>query len=251
MTETSWSAAASWWQEEFTAGKDAEYEEQIIPLLRTRITGGGRVLDIGTGEGQLARAAVTAGAGPVIGVDPTAEQVSLARQRGGGVDYVRGSANALPFADGSFDTTVICLVLEHVREFGPAILEAGRVTAEGGRLLLFLNHPLLQAPESGWIDDHVLGEQYWRVGDYLSERETLEEVQKDVFVSFFHRPLHRYVNVLTQAGFAIETMEEPPPPPGFLKRAEEYRAARFIPRLLFLSAEKVRATRNASPNVSS
>jgi hypothetical protein len=34
-------------------------------------------------------------------------------------------------------------------------------------------------------------------------------------------------------------MEEPPPPPGFLERAQEYRDAATIPRLLFLRVEKL------------
>jgi excinuclease ABC subunit C len=50
----------------------------------------------------------------------------------------------------------------------------------GGRFLFFLNHPLLQTPNSGWIDDQVLDppEQYWRIGPYLVEDETIEEVEK-------------------------------------------------------------------------
>ena len=46
----------------------------------------------------------------------------------------------------------------------------------GGSFLLLLNHPLLQTPGSGWIDDHILEEQYWRVGPYLPGDSTLEEV---------------------------------------------------------------------------
>jgi hypothetical protein len=38
-------------------------------------------------------------------------------------------------------------------------------------------------------------------------------------------------------------MEEPPPPPGFLARAQEYRDAATIPRLLFLRSEKLFADR--------
>jgi hypothetical protein len=33
-------------------------------------------------------------------------------------------------------------------------------------------------------------------------------------------------------------MEEPAPPPGFLARAQEYRDAATIPRLLFLLAQR-------------
>ncbi len=110
----------------------------------------------------------------------------------------------------------------------------------GGRFLFFLNHPLLQTPNSGWIDDQVLDppEQYWRIGDYLVEDRTIEEVEKDVFIPFIHRPLSRYVNAMAAAGLVIRRMEEPAPPPGFLARAAEYEAAATIPRLLFLLAEK-------------
>ena len=33
-----------------------------------------------------------------------------------------------------------------------ALAEVGRVLRPGGTFLLFLNHPLLQAPGSGWVD---------------------------------------------------------------------------------------------------
>jgi hypothetical protein len=103
-----------------------------------------------------------------------------------------------------------------------------------------LNHPLMQTPGSGWIDDQVLDppEQYWRIGPYLVEDLSMEEVEKDVFIPFIHRPLSRYVNAMAQAGLFVVHMAEPAPPPGFLARAEEYVEAATIPRLLLLRAEK-------------
>jgi hypothetical protein len=97
---------------------------------------------------------------------------------------------------------------------------------------------LLQVPGSGWIDDHILEEQYWRIGPYLVEDRSVEEVDKGVHVPFVHRPLSRYVNAMASAGLLIHAMDEPPPPPGFLSRAAEYEQAASIPRLLFLRAEK-------------
>jgi SAM-dependent methyltransferase len=120
-----------------------------------------------------------------------------------------------------------------------AIAEVGRVLAPGGRFLFFLNHPLLQAQGSGWIDDTILEEQYWRIGPYLTEDRSLEEVDKDVWIPFIHRPLSRYVNALLDAGLYLTRMEEPAPPPGFLARAAEYLEAATIPRLLFLRSEKL------------
>ena len=74
--------------------------------------------------------------------------------------------------------------------------------APGGRFCFFLNHPLLQTPDSGWIDDQVLDppEQYWRIGPYLPEAVTIEEVEPGVHIRFVHRPLSRYVNALAATG---------------------------------------------------
>jgi hypothetical protein len=63
-------------------------------------------------------------------------------------------------------------------------------------------------------------------------------MDKDIWIPFVHRPLNRYVNAMAAAGLFIERMEEPAPPPGFLERAEEYKDAMTIPRLLFLRAVK-------------
>ncbi|HZN12911.1 MAG TPA: methyltransferase domain-containing protein [Acidimicrobiales bacterium] len=225
-----WEATASWWQDNFTEGVDAEYVEQIIPLAVSHAAGCARVLDVGCGEGQLSRAI------GAVGIDPVWPQLVVARERGG--VYARAAAGALPFDAGVFDAVLACLVFEHIDDAAGAIDEVGRVLRPGGRFLFFLNHPLLQTPGSGWIDDHILEEQYWRIGPYLVEDKTLEEVDKGVFLPFVHRPLSRYVNLLAAAGMLITYMEEPAPPPGFLARAPEYREAATIPRLLFLRAEK-------------
>ena len=151
----------------------------------------------------------------------------------------RADAAALPFADGSFAAVVACLVFEHIETMDEAIAEVGRVLEPGGRFLFLLNHPLLQTPGSGWIDDTILEEQYWRLGPYLVEDQSLEEVEKDIWIPFIHRPLSRYVNAMAAAGLYVTHMDEPTPPPGFLARAAEYKEAATIPRLLALRAEKL------------
>jgi len=233
-----WERNAGWWQEGFTEGADAEYEEQILPLARECIAGARRVLDIGTGEGQIARLAARDGAPVVVGVDPTIAQLRTARERGGAVEYARANADALPFPDASFDAVVVCLVFEHIAQHEPAIAELARVLEPGGRFAFFLNHPLLQAPNSGWIIDHILDEQYWRIGPYLIEDVSMEELAPGVVLPFVHRPLSQYVNAMADNGLLIERMEEPMPPEGFLARAPEYRDAATIPRLLLMLARK-------------
>jgi SAM-dependent methyltransferase len=235
-----WENNAEWWQDAFTEGADAEYEEQILPLIARHLAGATRVLDVGCGEGQVSRlAAGVPGVELVLGVDPTWAQVQEAARRGGGVVLARAEAGSLPFSNGSFDAAVACLVFEHIVDANGAIAEVGRVLATRGKFLFLLNHPLLQTPNSGWIDDTILDEQYWRIGPYLVEDRTMEEVEKGVWIEFIHRPLSQYVNAMADAGLYIIRMVEPSPPPGFLARATEYREAASIPRLLALIAGKM------------
>jgi SAM-dependent methyltransferase len=244
VTADPWEANAAWWQAEFTDGADPEYEEQILPLAAECLFEARDVLDVGCGEGQVSRLAKSLpGVERVVGVDPTWAQLHVAVKRAAGPVYTRGDAARLPFRDGAFDTVVACLVFEHIVALDDAIAEVARVLSTGGRFALFLNHPLLQTPNSGWIDDQILDppEQYWRIGHYLVEDESLEEVEKDVFIPFLHRPLSRYVNALAANGLSIERMEEPAPPAGFLARATEYAAAATIPRLMLLRTVKAEA----------
>jgi ubiquinone/menaquinone biosynthesis C-methylase UbiE len=66
---------------------------------------GERVLDVGCGTGNAALLAAQAGAG-VVGVDPAARLLSVARERaeaaGVSADFVPGTAESLPFPDASF-----------------------------------------------------------------------------------------------------------------------------------------------------
>jgi SAM-dependent methyltransferase len=237
LDPSTWERHAGWWQDGFTEGADAEYVEQILPLARELLSGRQRVLDIGCGEGQLSRLLASDGA-RVVGIDPTSAQVVVAIERGGAACYARGTAQALPVRDATFDGAVACLVFEHIPDHRPAIAEVARVLEPGGRFVLFLNHPLLQTPGSGWIIDHILDEEYWRVGPYLDVDVVMEELAPGVTLPFVHRPLSQYVNALAEVGMVTVRMEEPAPPPGFVARAPEYQGAARIPRLLALVTEK-------------
>lgn len=253
-----WESHAAWWQEEFTDGADPEYVEQILPLVsawmeqRRDETDAPAMVDIGCGEGQISRVAAKLGLS-VVGVDPAFAQVSEAGRRaqwantdptaaGAGRQlYVQGSALDLPLADGAVDMAIACLVFEHIPDVDAALAEVARVLAPGGRFLFLLNHPLLQTPGSGWIDDQMVDppEMYWRVGPYLAEDDVVEEVEKGVFIRFFHRPLSRYLNSAISSGLSLIRMTEPAPPAGFLQRTPEYAQVEAIPRLLVLEFTRV------------
>ena len=235
-----WESHAEWWQREFTDGADPEYVEQILPLVVEWTAGFERVLEVGTGEGQVARAVLAAHGGHVVGIDPIANQIDEAMRRGGGVEFRRAGAESLPFDDASFDAVVCCLVFEHIDAMDEAIAEVARVLRPGGRFVFCLNHPLIQAPGSNLVFDHEVEppEVFWRLGPYLDETATVEEVEKGVHIRFVHRPLSRYINAMADNALLLERMLEPAPPSGFIDRAPEYALAASIPRLLALIARR-------------
>jgi SAM-dependent methyltransferase len=236
-----WEHYARWWIDGFTEGADPEYVEQILPMAAEELAGVTRVLDVGCGDGQITRLAAGLDTVSVaVGIDPTWNQIRVAAERGKASGFARAGADRLPFPAGTFDAVVACLVFEHIDAVDAAIAEIARVLAPGGWFCFFLNHPLLQTPGSGWIDDQIVEppEQYWRIGPYLPEAVTIEEVELDVHIRFVHRPLSRYVNALAANGLFVERMVEPAPPPGFLALAEEYTEQATVPRLLYLRARK-------------
>ena len=93
--EDPWEQHAAWWQEGFTEGADAEYEEQILPLAAELLSGYDRVLDIGAGEGQVSRLASSGGSPCVVGIDPSLAQAAEALKRAGGPAYARAEASDL------------------------------------------------------------------------------------------------------------------------------------------------------------
>lgn len=99
----------------------------------------GRVLDVGSGTGNLARA--VAGRWPgcaVVGVDPSAAFVEAARERCADlaprVRFEVGQAGDLPLDDDEVDAALALLVLNFVPDADRAVEQMRRVTRPGGVL---------------------------------------------------------------------------------------------------------------------
>lgn len=98
---------------------------------------GKQILDIGCGNGALARSLSARGA-RLVGVDPNGEALEVARQAVPRATFHQAPAEAMPFADRCFDGAVFLNSLHHVPEFvmEHALREAARVVRPEGPLVI-------------------------------------------------------------------------------------------------------------------
>jgi SAM-dependent methyltransferase len=92
---------------------------------------GRRVVDVGSGPGDLA-AACTARGARVVGVDIAQEMVVIARQRHPGIDFRQGDAQDLALEDRSVDIALGNFVILHIGRPEAAVAELARVLDAGG-----------------------------------------------------------------------------------------------------------------------
>jgi len=125
-----------------TAGRMAELQDERAAALagkrRTFLaaTGDEHALDVGCGAGALALALAPIVA-DVVGIDRVPELLALGRDRApANVSFVEGDAEALPFADASFDLVGTLRTLHHVQHPERVLAELARVCRPGGRVLV-------------------------------------------------------------------------------------------------------------------
>jgi SAM-dependent methyltransferase len=96
---------------------------------------GDAVLDVGAGTGALTSAvALAAPSSHIVGLDPAAPYVALAKARHPG-DLIRfevGDAQQMALPDASFDRTLSLLVVNFIPDPAKAVSEMRRVTRHGG-----------------------------------------------------------------------------------------------------------------------
>jgi len=137
----------------------------------------GDVLEVAVGTGR--NLAFYPAGGRLTGIDISPAMLDIARRTAASLgldaDLRVGDAQALEFADATFDTVVITLGLCTIPDDARAVAEAARVLRPAGRLLL-LEHvrsavapvrflQLLAEPvTSRWLGDHLLREPLAHLG---------------------------------------------------------------------------------------
>jgi demethylmenaquinone methyltransferase/2-methoxy-6-polyprenyl-1,4-benzoquinol methylase len=126
-----------------SAGIHRLWKDEMVAWLNPRP--GQRMLDVAGGTGDVARRALPlvqpAVGGVVVVCDINPGMLEIGRSRAiddgilDGIEWLCGNAEALPFADRSFDLYTIAFGLRNVTHIERALAEARRVLRPGGRFL--------------------------------------------------------------------------------------------------------------------
>jgi demethylmenaquinone methyltransferase/2-methoxy-6-polyprenyl-1,4-benzoquinol methylase len=188
-----------------SAGIDRHWRTRAI--LSLRLTGCERILDLCTGTGDLAIAAVRAqpSAARVVGVDFSGAMLRVGdrKLRSQHVDnriaMVQGDAARIPLADSSVDAVTIGFGIRNVQDMDAACAELCRVLKPGGRLAILEfavpTRPVFGA-FYGWYVNGVLP----RIGRALSRSDSAY-AYLPASISAFATP-DEFVKILRRAGFS-------------------------------------------------
>ncbi len=172
------------------ANESLEFSEALHEF---KAFSGKKVLDVGCGNGYVLSRYARAGA-DVQGVDITPKAIELSRRRfelqGLKGRFDEANAEALPFADATFDLVCSMGVLHHTPDTAKAVAEIHRVLKPGGRLIVMFYHRnsvlyRLMMPVLSWKTGKSIEQQVDEVdgignpkGDVYSKNE-LRRLLKD------------------------------------------------------------------------
>lgn len=183
--------------------------DEVDALRRLLGAGEGRCLDVGCGTG-LATVAVAELGWSAVGVDLSKDM--LERARGRGVEVVRGSADALPFPDRSFDAAVSTWTHVDVDDFSAAVQEIARVLRPEAPLVYIGGHPCFLGPHSLFLAGEGVPELhpgYRKAGRYDGSAPGVgNEEGLRVRVGAVHLPLDGFLAAFLEAELRIERFEE-------------------------------------------
>ncbi len=208
--------------------KDADYlkkyedkveTHKLVPFKKiielAEVKEGMRILDIGSGSGDLTYEMSSLGAS-LIGLDSSKQWVDKCIKRyktDQNLSFIQGNATNLPFKDSSFELVIMNMVLLNVekeQDVEKIINEISRVLKKGGRLIFSDLHPvcIMTTKYKNRFQEYSKNFSYFKNGDRYTVGVKLDSKNKISFKNR-HWTLEFYTKLLAKSGLYISRISEP------------------------------------------
>jgi len=235
-SESQWEHEAERWVRwARTPGHDAywHYSPSFFDTVVPRP--GRRTLELGCGEGRVARDLTRRGHS-VVALDTSPTLVRAAKAADSAGHYLLADAARLPFPDASFDLVVAYNSLMDVSDMAVVVAEAARVLRPGRHLCVSVTHPMSDA---GSFAGQQPQAPFTIAGAYLGRRRFEATFARDGLQMTFHGwcyPLEDYARALEAAGLLIELIREPAASEAAVSQHPSWRRWQRLPMFLQLRA---------------
>lgn len=198
-----------------------------------------RVLDLGCGFGWYARFVRQRGAASVLGLDVSERMLERARAMTDdpAIAYRRADLETATLPEGAFDLALSVLALHYIADLGRLLAEVRRSLVPGGRLVVHMEHPIFMAPSRPDFATDGEGRRIWPLDRYMVEGPRVTDWLAPG-VEKHHRPLSRTLNLLIDAGFTLDRVEEWRPDAAQLALHPDWATELDRPMFLFLAAHR-------------
>lgn len=223
-------------------GREGRPNETIeTPALQSLLPDltGLRVVDLGCGEGHMARWASSRGASLVRAFDASETMIRQARAASGrcAIDYAVSAIEDIILPTGSTDVVMSGLAFHYVRDIGRLFCELHQWLAPGGLLAFSVEHPIMTCAARQWREDETGKRLDWPLDNYLIDGDRTVE-WLGVKVERVHRTVSGYAEALLANGFEIVSLREPGPTADQIERWPALSDHLRRPPFLLLSARK-------------
>ena len=237
MSSWEWQAER-WLRWARTPGHDAYWHYREAFFAEIVPEPGRRTLEVGCGEGRVARDLGHRGH-RMVAVDASPTLVGHAADADPDGRYLVADAAALPFRDGSFDAVVAYNSLMDVDDMPAAVAEAARVLDTGGCLCVCVTHPTADAGRfAGDEPDAPFTIPGAYLGRHRLEEDTFERDGLEIIFAGWRYALEEYAAALEAAGLLVERLREPAAPPTAGAQHPSYQRWQRLPMFLHLRAVK-------------
>ncbi len=215
QARTSWESSEKWYKG-IVGDEGHYYHRQIImPGVLRLLEKPKDLLDLGCGNGILAKHLPSQI--EYVGIDAAPSLIKAAKTSSSSSLHhfeIGDITKPIKLEKRDFSHATLILSLQNIEEPYAAFVNAAKHLRKQGKLILVLNHPCFRIPrQSSWQVDEAKKVQYRRIDCYMHPMKVPIQTHpgkgiKSQVTYSFHHPLSSYFQWLHKAGFAVELLEE-------------------------------------------